>query len=83
MRQTVAPPKIKCDTGSSPVPHPLLFLISTSLTVELSMQNRTETLEVDSPAPDFSLGAANREGTFALRGLLAAGTLVLEFLRGT
>jgi peroxiredoxin len=47
------------------------------------MKNRTDTLEIGSRAPDFSLGAANREGTFTLRGLLAAGTLVLEFLRGT
>jgi len=69
--------------GPSPVPHPLLFLISTSLTVELSMQNRTDTLEIGSRAPDFSLGAANREGTFTLADLLAQGTLILEFLRGT
>jgi len=71
------------DKEAIPVPHPLLFLISTSLTVELNMQNRTETLEIGSPTPDFSLGAANREGTFTLRGLLDQGTLILEFLRGT
>jgi peroxiredoxin len=47
------------------------------------MKNRTETLEVGSLAPDFSLGAANREGTFTLGFLLAPGVLVLEFLRGT
>ena len=47
------------------------------------MQNRTETLEIGSRAPDFSLGAANREGTFTLGGLLTQGTLILEFLRGT
>ena len=69
--------------GPSPVPHPLLFLISTSLTVELNMQNRTETLEIGSRAPDFSLGAANREGTFTLSVLIEKGTLILEFLRGT
>ena len=68
---------------SSPIQHPLLLLNSTSLTVELSMKNRTETLEIGSPAPDFSLGAANREGTFTLRGLLDQSTLILEFLRGT
>jgi len=67
----------------SPVPHPLLFLISTSHKVELSMQKRTETLEIGSRAPDFSLGAANREGTFTLASLLDQGTLILEFLRGT
>ena len=47
------------------------------------MKNRTDTLEVGSSAPDFSLTAANREGTFTLGGLLAKGTLILEFLRGT
>ncbi|MGA7077794.1 MAG: hypothetical protein WBQ43_04015 [Terriglobales bacterium] len=47
------------------------------------MKERTETLEVGSLASDFSLGAANREGTFTLAGLLGGGTLVLEFLRGT
>jgi len=60
-----------------------LFLISTSLTVELNMKNRTDTLEIGSHAPDFSLRAANRESTFTLRGLLQQGTLILEFLRGT
>jgi hypothetical protein len=66
-----------------PVPDPLLFLFSTSLKVELNMKDRTETLEIRSLAPYFSLGAANREGTFTLDGLLAQGTLILEFLRGT
>ncbi|MGA2965867.1 MAG: redoxin family protein [Terriglobales bacterium] len=47
------------------------------------MKNRTETLEIGSRAPDFSLGAANREGMFTLGGLLAQGALILEFLRGT
>ena len=70
-------------TEPSPVSDPLLFLISTSLKVELNMKNRTETLEIGSRAPDFSLGAANREGTFTLGGLVAQGTLILEFLRGT
>jgi hypothetical protein len=66
-----------------PVPDPLLFLLSTSLRVKLNMKDRTETLEIRSLAPYFSLGAANREGTFTLDGLLAQGTLILEFLRGT
>jgi hypothetical protein len=60
-----------------------LFPISTWLKIELNVKNRTETLEIGSRAPDFSLGAANREGTFTLPGLLAEGTLILEFLRGT
>ena len=47
------------------------------------MKDRTETLEVGSRAPNFSLGAANREGIFTLDDLLAKGTLILEFLRGT
>ena len=76
-------PTIKRNISPSPVPHPLLFPISASLKVELSMQNRTETLEIGSRAPDFSLEAANREGTFTLAGLLEQGTLILEFLRGT
>jgi hypothetical protein len=67
----------------SPVPHPLLFLISTSLTVNLNMKNCTETLEIGSLAPYFALQAANRVGTFTLDGLLADGKLILEFLRGT
>jgi hypothetical protein len=60
-----------------------LFQISTSLKVELNMKNRTETLEIGSLGPDFSLGAANREGTFTLGRMLAEGALILEFLRGT
>jgi peroxiredoxin len=47
------------------------------------MNNRTDTLEIGSQAPDFSLEAANRAGTFTLAGFLAQGSLVLEFLRGT
>jgi hypothetical protein len=47
------------------------------------MNNRTDTLDIGSRAPDFSLGAANRDGTFSLGGLLAQGPLILEFLRGT
>ena len=74
---------IESPTEAIPVPNPLLFPISTSLKVELNMRNRTETLEIGSRAPDFSLGAANREGTFTLGGLLEQGTLILEFLRGT
>lgn len=50
---------------------------------ELRMQAHTETLEVGSTAPDFSLAAANREDTFSLSRLLAKGPVILEFLRGT
>jgi len=66
-----------------PVPYPLLFQLPTSPKVQLKVKDRTETLEIGARAPDFSLGAANREGIFTLRGLLAEGTLILEFLRGT
>ncbi|MGA2005244.1 MAG: hypothetical protein ABSG70_17795 [Terriglobales bacterium] len=46
-------------------------------------RDRTETLEVGSTAPDFSLSAANREGMFSLRSFLDHGPLIFEFLRGT
>ena len=48
-----------------------------------NVKDRTETLEIGSKAPDFSLSAANREGVFSLGGFLAQGPLILEFLRGT
>lgn len=47
------------------------------------MKDRTDTLEIGSKAPDFSLSAANREGAFTLGGFLAQGPLIFEFLRGT
>ncbi|HWH58908.1 MAG TPA: hypothetical protein VN682_14855 [Terriglobales bacterium] len=47
------------------------------------MQGKTETLDVGSKAPSFTLLAANREGNFLLADLLARGPLILEFLRGT
>jgi len=47
------------------------------------MQKKTETLDIGSQAPSFSLPAANREGNFELADLLAHGPLILEFLRGT
>jgi hypothetical protein len=68
---------------SNPVPAPLLSRVSTSLKVEFNMKDRTETLEVRSLAPYFSLPAANRGGNFSLDALLADGALLLEFLRGT
>lgn len=64
-------------------PFPLLSPVSTCLTVKLKVKNRTESLEVGMCAPEFSLPAANREATLALGSLLARGTLILEFLRGT
>jgi hypothetical protein len=47
------------------------------------MQNRTDTLEVGSRAPTFSLSAANCDEVFSLPALLARGRVLLEFLRGT
>jgi hypothetical protein len=47
------------------------------------MKHRTQTLEVNSPALEFTLPAANRPQHFSLRDLVSSGTLVLEFLRGT
>jgi len=47
------------------------------------MKNQTQTLSFGSPAPEFTLWAANREGAFSLTGLIARGPLILEFLRGT
>jgi peroxiredoxin len=44
---------------------------------------QSSTLHVGDPAPDFSLPAANREGIFKLRDLLAQGAVWIEFLRGT
>lgn len=43
----------------------------------------TSTLKLGDRVPDFTLAAANREGSFALRDALARGPVVLEFLRGT
>ena len=47
------------------------------------MQKKTETLDIGSQAPSFTLAAANREGNFLLADLLAHGPMILEFLRGT
>jgi hypothetical protein len=47
------------------------------------MQNRTETLEIGSRAPEFVLPAANREGILSLSGAVARGPAIVEFLRGT
>jgi hypothetical protein len=46
-------------------------------------KDRTDTLEIGSNAPDFSLSAANREGAFTLRTFLDIRPLIFEFVRGT
>jgi hypothetical protein len=78
-------PKSPRDALSLVVParFPLLFLNFSCLRVESSMKSQTETLEIGSHAPDFSLSAANRDGAFTLGGLLGQRSLILEFLRGT
>ena len=47
------------------------------------MQQATETLQLGSKPPLFTLKAANREGSFTLAELNENKPLVLEFLRGT
>jgi peroxiredoxin len=48
------------------------------------MQDRTETLEIGSRAPEFALPSANREGSsFSLSTMLGSGPVIVEFLRGT
>ncbi len=47
------------------------------------MAGSSSTLHVGDAAPDFTLGAANRKNAISLSQLLAKGTLILEFLRGT
>jgi peroxiredoxin len=43
----------------------------------------SSTLEVGARAPEFTLAAANREGSVSLGELVTRGTVILEFLRGT
>ncbi len=60
------------------------MLLSYSWSVlQLSQMVGSSTLQIGDRAPDFTLAAANREGTFSLGQLLARGPLILEFLRGT
>ncbi len=47
------------------------------------MQRKTETLEVGSFAPLFTLAAANHAESFSLQELTARGPVILEFMRGT
>lgn len=47
------------------------------------MLDHTETLQVGSRVPEFTLEAANREGVLTLSGFLRRGVLIAEFLRGT
>ncbi|HEY1270527.1 MAG TPA: redoxin family protein [Terriglobales bacterium] len=47
------------------------------------MQDRTETLQIGSRAPEFLLPAVNRDGITSLSGSLKRGVLIIEFMRGT
>jgi peroxiredoxin len=47
------------------------------------MRDSTDTLKVGDRAPEFTLAAANREGSLSLGGLRAEGPVIVEFLRGT
>jgi hypothetical protein len=47
------------------------------------MEDSTDTLSLGSPAPMFTLSAANREGSFSITPLISRGALIVEFLRGT
>jgi peroxiredoxin len=47
------------------------------------MKHETETLHVGSPAPLFTLAAANLEGKFSLSDLITRDAVIIEFLRGT
>lgn len=47
------------------------------------MLDHTETLKLGDRAPEFRLGAANRDGISSLSGPLARAVVILEFLRGT
>ena len=47
------------------------------------MTDYSSTLRVGDRAPDFSLPAANRQGSLALGDLLRTGPVIVEFLRGT
>lgn len=47
------------------------------------MKEKTETLAIGERAPDFTLPAANRQGTFSASEVWQRGPVILEFLRGT
>jgi hypothetical protein len=47
------------------------------------VQRKTDTIEIGSKAPQFTLPGANPQGNFSLPDLIGRGPLVIEFLRGT
>jgi hypothetical protein len=46
-------------------------------------EQRSDTLKTGDTAPNFSLAAANRPGTFTLAEAHLHGPAIVEFLRGT
>ncbi len=50
---------------------------------KLAMTGRSDTLQIGGLAPEFSLAAANRPGTFSLAEARGRGPVIVEFLRGT
>lgn len=47
------------------------------------MQDRTETLQIGSRAPEFLLSPLNGDGIISLSGALKRGVVIVEFMRGT
>lgn len=46
-------------------------------------KSQSSTLKIGDQAPDFSLTAANSDGTFSQATILQRGPAIVEFLRGT
>ena len=47
------------------------------------MHRKTETLDIGSFAPLFTLAAANHAESISLQALISRGPVILEFIRGT
>ncbi len=47
------------------------------------MEDRTETLQIGSRAPEFLLSPLNGDGIISLSGALKRGVVIVEFMRGT
>src|SRR5260370_34848763 len=50
---------------------------------KLAMTGRSDTLQIGGLAPELSLGAANRPGTFSLAEAPRRGPVIVDCLRGT
>jgi hypothetical protein len=49
----------------------------------MAEKNESALLKISDRAPEFSLSAANREGSFSLSAIVQRGPAITEFLRGT